>query len=84
MKSFRIPPWCNTTISSIESAPETIPPTSDVTFDPALAPLSVGTLNHFCVRVRRSALSASFMIGTSPAVDTRFGSSNDADTTRAI
>ena len=79
-----MPPWRSTAMSSIESAPATIPPTSDATIDPALAPLSVGTVNHFSARRRRRALSASLMTGTRPAADTRFGSSNDADTTRRI
>ncbi len=33
-------------MSSIESAPASIPATSEHTFNPAFAPLSVGTLNR--------------------------------------
>jgi hypothetical protein len=50
---------------------------------PALAPLSVGTLNHRSARPRRPALSARRMTGSSPAADTMFGSSNDAAAVRA-
>jgi len=39
-----IPPCRNNAMSSRESAPATIPATSEVTFNPALAPLSVGTV----------------------------------------
>ena len=40
-------------MSSIESAPATIPPTSEATFNPAFAPLSVGTLRCSSARSRR-------------------------------
>ena len=43
-KTRLIPPCRNNAMSSIESAPATIPPTSEATFNPAFAPLSVGTL----------------------------------------
>ena len=46
------------------------------------APLSVGTLNHFWARTQRPAFSASLIIGTRPAADTRFGSPKEADTPR--
>ena len=70
-------------MSSIESAPATIPATSEATFNPAFAPLSVGTLNMLDrpARAARPA-SASASTGTSPADDTRFGSSNTADVDR--
>ena len=42
-------------MSSIESAPASIPATSAITFDPAFAPLSVGTLNLDCASSSRPA-----------------------------
>nr|RZI35344.1 hypothetical protein BJQ95_02249 [Cryobacterium sp. SO1] len=68
----------------MESAPATIPATSEATFRPAFAPLSVGTLNHLSARRRRPAFSASFIAGTKPAEDTRLESSKDADTARVV
>jgi hypothetical protein len=38
-----IPPCRSSAMSSMESAPATIPATNEDTFNPALAPLSVGT-----------------------------------------
>ena len=66
-------------MSSIESAPATIPATSEATFNPAFAPLSVGTLRCSSARRRSPARSANASTGTSPAADTRFGSSNATD-----
>jgi hypothetical protein len=40
-------------MSSIESAPATIPMTSEATVDPAFAPLSVGTLRCASASRRR-------------------------------
>ena len=67
----------------MESAPQTIPPTSARTFAAAFAP-------PFAAIVSRSASSlpsphrcASAMTGTSPAHDTRLGSSNRALIARA-
>jgi hypothetical protein len=60
-------------------APATIPPISEVTFAPAFAPLSVGTLRCSSARSRRPADSASASTGTRPPADTRFGSSNATD-----
>ena len=68
----------------MESAPATIPATREVTFNPALAPMSVGTDNHSSASARSPAFWASFMIGTKPAVDPRFGSSHEADTAREL
>ena len=62
----------------------TIPPTSVAIFTPAFAPLSVGTLNWSWARVVSPASSARRMIGTKPDADTRFGSSNDADTAAGV
>src|SRR3954454_15907689 len=62
-------------MSSIESAPVAIPATSAPTFNPAFAPLSVGTLSPWSASRPRPACSANATSGTSPADDTRFGSS---------
>ena len=56
-----------------------MPATREATFHPALAPLSVGTVNCCCAKAARPAASASATTGTSPAAATRFGSSNTAD-----
>ena len=74
-----MPPCRSSAISSIESAPATIPATSEATFTPALAPLSVGTLNNLSARSASPARAANLITGTSPADPTRFGSSNTAD-----
>ena len=66
-------------MSSIESAPATMPATSEATFNPAFAPLSVGTLSCWLASSCRPADRASPSTGTSPAADTRFGSSNTAE-----
>jgi hypothetical protein len=58
-----------------------IPQTSAVTFPPAFAPLSVGTVSRSPARSPSPASAASFITGTSPAADTRFGSSNVAPAT---
>lgn len=71
-------------MSSIESAPATIPATSDMTFSPAFAPLSVGTLKCSSASSRSPADSANLTTGTRPADDTRFGSSNEAETARRL
>src|SRR5664279_3030063 len=68
-------------MSSMLSAPATIPPTSEASFSPAFAPLSVGTVNRSSASRRRPASSASFITGTRPADATRFGSSKHADAT---
>ena len=68
-------------MSSIESAPATIPPTSEATFNPAFAPLSVGTdISCSATRPCSPPRSANPSTGASPPHDTRFGSSNTADT----
>ena len=71
-------------MSSIESAPATIPATSAVTFPPAFAPLSDGTVNHSSTNPASPTPCASRTIGTRPAADTRFGSSNLAATTGPV
>jgi hypothetical protein len=74
-----IPPCRSNAMSSMLSAPATIPATSEETFNPALAPLSVGTVRCSSTRSRSPTDSASAITGTSPAEDTRFGSSKTAE-----
>ena len=62
----------------------TIPATSDATFKPALLPLSVGTVRRSAASSTSPARSANASTGTRPADDTRFGSSNTADTARDV
>lgn len=64
---------------ALESAPASIPPTSEATFNPALAPLSPGTLRCSSASRRSPADSARARRGTSPPDTTRFGSSNATD-----
>ena len=61
-----------------------MPPTSEATFNPALEPLSVGTVSCASARSRSPADSASASTGTSPADDTRFGSSKTTDVARNV
>ena len=68
-------------MSSMLSAPATIPATSALTFAPALAPLSVGTLRCSSANAGRPHWRANATIGTRPAQDTKFGSSKLADVT---
>jgi hypothetical protein len=65
----------------MQSAPATIPITSEATFSPALAPLSAGTPRCSSAGSFRPAERASANTGTSPAHDTRFGSSKAAEDT---
>jgi hypothetical protein len=66
-------------MSSIESAPATIPATSDATFTTGFAPPSASTCRCSPTSRCRPARSANPMIGASPPHDTRVGSSNSAD-----
>ena len=84
MKIFFIPPWRNTAMSSMLSAPATMPATSAATFNPALAPLSVGTLNHSSASSCRPASWARRITGTNPDGDTRFASSKETDTAAGV
>ncbi len=68
----------------MESAPATIPATSEATFNPAFAPLSVGTLRCVWASSWSPADRASASTGTSPADDTRFGSSNTAEVAPSV
>jgi hypothetical protein len=65
----------------MQSAPATIPITSEATFSPALAPLSVGTPRCSSASSFGPADRASANTGTSPAHDTRSGSSKAAEDT---
>jgi hypothetical protein len=84
VKTLPMPPWRSRAMSSMLSAPAAMPATSEDTFSPALAPLSVGTVIRSSASSRRPALRASAISGTRPAADTRLGSSNVADTTGRI
>ncbi len=66
-------------MSSMLSAPATIPATSEEIFKPGLAPLSVGTLNRSSASSRNRAFPARAITDTRPADDTRLGSSDTAD-----
>ena len=83
-EQLAIPPCRSTARSSMESAPATIPATNEATFAPALAPLSLGTLNNRSARSASPAPAASRITGTSPADPMRFGSSNTADVPFAV
>src|SRR5450830_121996 len=71
-------------MSSMLSAPAAIPATSEESFNPAWAPLSVGTWTCSSASSRRPACSARAISGTRPATDTRLGSSNVAETTGRV
>ncbi len=62
--------------------PATIPATSEATFNPAFAPLSVGTDKRLSANSCSPAVRARVRTGTSPEDDTRLGSSNTADLVR--
>ena len=65
-------------MSSIESAPQTIPATSARTFAAAFAPPFAAIVSRSASSVASPHRWASAITGTSPAHDTRFGSSNRA------
>ena len=79
-----IAPWRSRAMSSMLSAPAAIPATSEESFNPAWAPLSVGTWTCSSASSRRPACSARAISGTRPATDTRLGSSNVAETTGRV
>ncbi len=62
----------------MESAPAIIPATIAATFNPAFAPTGPATFRCSATRTARSQSWARRITGTSPAHDTRFGSSNSA------
>ena len=70
-------------MSLIESAPATMPATSEATFAPAAAPAEPGTVNSASAVSTRPARCANASTGTRPAVDTRPGSSKRASRTGA-
>src|SRR3954453_19916133 len=84
VNTLPIPPWRSRAMSSMLSAPAAMPATSEDTFNPALAPLSVGTVIRSSASSRRPALRATAISGPRPAADTRLGSSNVADTTGRV
>jgi hypothetical protein len=65
-------------MSSMLSAPATMPATSAGTFTWALTPPASRNVSVPATRPARSARPASAITGASPAHDTRFGSSNTA------
>jgi hypothetical protein len=71
--------WRSKSISSMLSAPATIPATSDVTVTSAFAPPSPLTVTLVATRSGRPHRVASAITGAIPAHDTRFGSSNLAE-----
>ena len=80
-----VPPARNTFTSSMLSAPHIMPAMIVVSFPAALtAPEATRVLGRSTCSLNkreRPVCSASSMIGTKPAADTRFGSSNTADPT---
>ncbi len=66
-------------MSSMQSAPATIPATSAGTFTAALAPADPGTVTVAATNSGSWQDSASDITAVSPAHDTRFGSSNFTD-----
>src|SRR5689334_11563136 len=71
-----MPPWRSRSMSSIESAPHTMPATNARILNAALAPPFAAIFTRSRSRAGRPQRSASAITGTSPAHDTRFGSSN--------
>ncbi len=79
-----IPPWRSTSRSSMESAPAIMPVTIAGTFNRAFAPTATVTFRCRPTRPARSQRCTRRITGTSPAHDTRFGSSNRADVFAAL
>src|SRR5690349_24810484 len=71
-----MPPWRSRSMSSIESAPHTMAATNARILNAALAPPFAAIFTRSRSRAGRPQRSASAITGTSPAHDTRFGSSN--------
>jgi hypothetical protein len=59
---------------AVRTIPATIPPTSELTFNPAFVPLSVDTLRCSSTKSRNPADSARASTGTRPPANTRVGS----------
>ena len=68
-------------MSSMQSAPATIPATRAATFAPAARRHRPAPSAGSSASSRSPARSANASTGTKPAADTRFGSSNTADRT---
>ena len=71
-----IAPWRNRSMPSMSSAPAIIPAISEPTFTPALTPTSAVTRTWWETSFSSPTSSANRIAGTSPACDTRLGSSN--------
>ena len=82
--SSPIPPWRSTSRSSMESAPASMPATIPGIFRCAFAPTATVILRCSATRPARSQSWARRITGTSPAHDTRFGSSNRAEVSFAL
>jgi hypothetical protein len=80
--SVAIPPWRNTSRSSMLSAPAAVPATTAAALPPGLDPVDRSGRTRAPTSPARSTCSARPMTGTSPAHDTRFASSNTASTAR--
>ncbi len=78
VRTLAMPPWRSTSRSSIESAPATIPATTHPAFTAALTPHLPPGRTCSAASSPSPARCASAITGTSPACDTRFGSSKDA------
>jgi hypothetical protein len=76
VNSRLIPPCRSRSRSSIESAPATIPATTAATL---IAAFGFGTVNAAPAVSCRPQRRANASTGTSPADDTKFGSSNATD-----
>ena len=79
-----MPPWRSRSMSSIESAPHTIPAISARIFTAALAPPFATILTCSTSSVLSPQRSANAITATNPAHDTRFGSSNTAEVARDV
>ena len=66
-------------MSSMESAPASIPATSAVTFNPAFAPKYPDNVNHRLASSARPVETAKAIAEMSPAADMRLVSSKVAD-----
>ena len=77
-------PWRSRSIPSMVSAPATIPATSEPIFNPGFAPTLAATRTCRPARSSSPMFWASRTAGTSPACDTRFGSSNLACVLAAV
>lgn len=78
-KTSPIPPCCSSTMSWVESAPASIPHTSEATFNPAFAVLSGGTDRAHRPDRQSPGVWADASIGTRPPAGTRFGCLKNSD-----